>query len=155
MPQEAKAPGNAGDMLTWGRYARRHRCRRREGLRQAGWALAHSGLRTGRNVHLQTCSCQAPGASNRLQWRACDRGSCTEEPDEGKLSRPVRERRWGGRPPHRVTQADTLRFAPRAADAPAVRPLGKEVSHDEHYCLPENYHTSCATSTDGLVASRF
>jgi len=82
MPQEAKAPGNARDMLTWGRYTRRHRCRRREGLRQTG-AWAHSGLKTGRNVHLQTCSCQASGASNCLQWRACNRGSCTEEPDEG------------------------------------------------------------------------
>ncbi len=26
--------------------------------------------------------CQAPGVSNRFQRSACDKGSCTEEPDE-------------------------------------------------------------------------
>jgi hypothetical protein len=26
--------------------------------------------------------CQAPRVSNRPQWSACDKGSCTEEPDE-------------------------------------------------------------------------
>ena len=32
MPQEAKALGNARDMLTWGRYMRRHGCSMGKGL---------------------------------------------------------------------------------------------------------------------------
>ncbi|MEM4203976.1 MAG: hypothetical protein QXS54_07905 [Candidatus Methanomethylicaceae archaeon] len=92
---------------------------------------ARNGLRTGQNVHLRACSCQAPGAGNRLQWCACDRGSCTEEPDEGKLSRPVRERRWGGRPPHRPQRADSAFGA--AAQARLVGPLVAMVEDMERH----------------------
>jgi hypothetical protein len=33
-------------------------------------------------VQLGERMCQAPRVSNRLQWSACDKGSCIEEPDE-------------------------------------------------------------------------
>jgi hypothetical protein len=65
MPQEANAPGNAGDTLTWGRYTRRHRGR-------MGSVLWQAHKRTEDRTQVYTLSAQASSSvGEQLSTREC------------------------------------------------------------------------------------
>jgi hypothetical protein len=81
--------------------------------------------------------CQAPGVSNRLQWSAYDKGSCTEEPGEVESLTPGSEAGVGvERPLPTVTEptslaslATRLRLAPlRRRRTWGVRLISRPVS---------------------------
>jgi hypothetical protein len=109
MSQEAKAPGNSGDRLTWDRRTRRHRDRMRLGFRHT---LQSRVVKTGRQS-------SSDSADAKLRERAIAHNEVpvtearvTEEPDEGKalMSGSVVAVR-GATPSPTITQADT---APRS-----------------------------------------
>ncbi len=94
MPREAKAWGNAQDMLTRGGYS--------GGL---GYSIKARALdtRLGRSESQlpQQYICQVAYSGNGL-GRADDNSPNTQERSEGKLSRSDLKQRRGGRPPRRL-----------------------------------------------------
>ena len=91
MPQEANALGNARDMQTWGRHARRRGCRKSLGLRRALMDTGCPGvLKTGRKSNPDCACAKLRGRVTAPNGVPMTKARVTEEPRDGKLSRGVR-----------------------------------------------------------------
>jgi hypothetical protein len=104
MSQEANAPGNAGDMLTWDRLTRGHRGRTRPGLRHT---LRCSVVKTGRKSYSERADAKLRGRAIAHNGVPMTKARVTEEPDEGKalMSGSVVAVR-GATPSPTITQSD-------------------------------------------------
>ena len=108
MSQEANAPGNTGDMLTWDRPARRRRGKMSPGLRHT---LRSSVVKTGRKSSSDCADAKLRERAIAHNGVPMTKARVTEEPDEGKalMSGSVVAVR-GATPSPTITQSDA---APR------------------------------------------
>ena len=85
IPQEAKAGGNAPDMLTWGRSPERDRTSSGQYALSASLWLSVVDATSVQAVNSQVSELQ--------RWSICHKDRVTEEPDEANVSRPVLKQR--------------------------------------------------------------
>jgi hypothetical protein len=94
IPQEAKAGGNASDMLTWGRSP--------EGDRTSSGQYALSASLWLSVVDATSVQAVKAQISQLQRWSVRHRDRVTEEPDEANVSCPVLKQRRGRRLPRRL-----------------------------------------------------